>query len=438
MQRLFEPDAYGPEARRDCFWPLPAGKWPRVDGDMFTDFAIVGGGFTGLSAALHLAKAGADALVLEAEQPGWGASGRNGGFCCLGGTMLSHGALARRFGMAAADQFAADERAAIDLVRSLLEQHGINAETHSDGELQLAHSPGAAKAFPAAARLLERHGIKSDILSRRDLAERQVFGPEFHGGLHVKAGFALNPAAYAAGLAQAAAAAGADIRAQSPVQAISHTDGVFHLTTSRGVVTARHLIVATNGYSSDDVPDWLRARFLPMQSNIIVTRPLSPAEQQAQGWSSDLMAYDTRRLLHYFRRLPDGRFLFGMRGGLRADPRTQRHMRRATQQHFTRMFPAWAQVEVPHFWSGLINLTRGGTPYIGPIGDWDRAWAGLGYHGNGVAMGTFAGARLAALALGREQAGPVFSAPLQRFPFGRARRLALPAAFLGSAILDRV
>ncbi len=157
------------------------------------------------------------------------------------------------------------------------------------------------------------------------------------------------------------------------------------------------------------------------------------------------MAYDTRHLLHYFRLLPDGRFLIGTRGNVTATPEGQDAMRAKTQADLARMFPpAWAQVETPHFWSGLLCLTRNLTPpYAGPLGgDWPDAWAGLGYHGNGVAMGTWTGARLADMVLGHGNAGAVHSTPpLARFPpFGPpARRLLLRAAYWGGyQIKDRL
>ncbi len=113
-------------------------------------------------------------------------------------------------------------------------------------------------------------------------------------------------------------------------------------------------------------------------------------------------------------------------------------MRTKTRTDLARMFPAWTDVETPHFWSGLLCLTRKLTPYAGPLGDGPNAWAGLGYHGNGVAMGTWTGARLADLALGRGNAGKIHNAPLTRFPLGPARRLLLRGAYWGYRLRDRL
>lgn len=441
MRRIYEPFAYDSAARAACAWDLPNGDWRAVSGSETAEFAIIGAGYTGLSAALHLARAGAGGvIVLEAESPGWGASGRNGGFCCLGGAMLDNTALARIFGADEALRFFHAQRKAIDLVADLIAEHGIAADTHSDGEVLLAHHPRVLATLKHEAESLGRLGVASTLISGEDLAGLGMAGPEFHGGLHIRLGFALDPGKYAAGLARAAAAAGAEIRVRSPATAIGRDNGKYRLTTPGGSVTARRLILATNGYSSEDLPGWMAGRYLPAQSSVLVTRPLTKAEQAKQGWTSDLMAYDSRALLHYFRLMPDGRFLFGMRGGIRADRGTQARMHRLVRRDFARMFPAWADVETPHGWSGLICMARGLTPYAGPLGDWENAWAGLAYHGNGVAMGTFTGALLADLALGRTP--PLYPAamraPLGRFPLGRYRRGLLAAAYGWYGLRDRV
>ena len=440
MKRLWEPHAYSPAPRARCLWPLEA-DWPALDGDHEAEIAIIGGGYTGLSAALHLAQSGERVMLLEAEAPGWGASGRNGGFCCLGGAMASGAALDRRFGPGAAKDWLQTEKRAIDLVAGLLDEHGIAAETHSDGELVLAHRPRAFNGFASEVEALAQAGIGAEILAPEALAERGAKMAGAHGGLHVRAGFALNPGRYAIGLARAAAAAGADIRAQSPVTRIRAEGRHHQLTTPGGAVRARRLLIATNGYSSEDLPGWLAGRFMPVQSSIIVTRPLTPAEQAAQGWTTDLMAYDSRTLLHYFRLMPDGRFLFGMRGGSRATPAAEARIAANIRADFARLFPAWAGVEINHEWSGLVNLARALTPYVGPVPGMDNAWVSMAYHGNGVAMASYAGALAADLVRGRTPSRrfpAAMQAPLTRFALGRWRRALLAASTPIMALGDRL
>lgn len=430
MTRIWEPRAYADAPRANCAWALDE-DWPALDGDVETDVAVIGGGYTGLSAALHLARAGVAVTVLEAKAPGWGASGRNGGFCCLGGAMAPDALLARRFGRTEADLWFEAQKQAIGLVAGLIDEHGIEAQTHSDGEVVLAHRQRVYQGFGAEAARLEAHGVGAEILPPGALAERGLGAEGLHGGLHIKIGFGLDPGAYAAGLARAALAAGADIRTRSPVTAIQPDQDGHRLITPHGTLRARRLLIATNGYSSEDLPPWLAGRTLPLQSSVIVTRPLSVDERAGQGWTSDLMAYDSRELLHYFRLLPDGRFLFGMRGGYRATAAAEARISRKIRADFAAMFPAWAGVEIAHEWSGLVNLARGMTPFVGPVPGMDNAWIAMAYHGNGVAMASYSGALVASLIRGEAPALPypaVMQAPLARFPLGRHRRALFLAA----------
>ena len=433
--RIYEDYAYSDAARAECIWPRPEGDWPALEGDQQVEIAVIGGGFTGLSAALHLAEAGAEVVVLDAKAPGWGASGRNGGFCTIGGDKLGLRGIRKRFGEDATHAYFSAQKAAVELVAELLERHKLDAQTHSDGELVLAHTPRAMAGLRAEQSEWAELGHPPELIPAEDLKSRGMNGA-FHGGLILPLGFALNPGRYVSGLASAAKKAGANLSAHSPVTQIDHAGTPHVLTTPTARITAKKLIIATNGYSSDGVPDWLTGRYLPVQSNILVTRKLTQDEIAAQGWSTDLMAYDSRNLLHYFRLLPDGRFLFGARGNVGASAEGQAAMRTRMKQHLAAMFPAWRDVETPQFWSGLISLSQDLLPYAGPIGDSTTAWAGLNYHGNGVAMGTWTGARLAEMALGRITELPVHTRPLPRFPFPALRRNYLHAAFVGYRLKD--
>lgn len=225
----------------------------------------------------------------------------------------------------------------------------------------------------------------------------------------------------------------------TPASAIQPDRGGWRVVTPKGSAIARQVIIATNGYSAEDVPHWLRARYMPAQSTIIVTRPITESEQARQGWTSAQMCYDTRILLHYFRLMPDGRFLFGMRGGLKATPRAEADLSRKIRANFHALYPEWRDVEITHEWSGLVCLMRSLHPFAGPVPDMPGVFAALGFHGNGVAMGSYLGARLAETVLGRAASGPVpafLSNPPRRFPLGRYRRSLLTPAYAAAALRD--
>lgn len=440
LNRIYEPAAYGPQGA--CFWAdtVPAHDWPSLPADLTADVAIIGGGFTGLSAALHLAQAGIAPVVLEAQRSGWGASGRNGGFCCLGGAKASDAQLAARFGRDAPLLWHQTERRAVETVDALITDFGMQVDRHSQGETQLAHTAKAWDQMRQQAESVARaYNVTPQLIESADLPAHEM-GGAWHGAMTIPLGFALNPRKYHSGLAKAALGAGAKLFAQSPVQKIDRLNKGWVLATPRGRVTARKVILATNGYSSENLPDWLRGRYLPVQSSVIVTRPLSKEEQAAQGWTTAQMAYDSRKLLHYFRLMPDGRFLFGMRGGLRATPAAQAAIARRIRSDFAAMFPAWRNIEITHEWSGLVCLTASLTPFVGAVPDHPGLYAGLGFHGNGVAMGTEAGRILSALVMGQDPEVPampgILAQPPRRFPLGRHRRALLAPAYWMAETFD--
>lgn len=438
LRRIYNAHTYDTGIPVGSYWDatLPAAPaYPALDCDRRVGVAIIGAGYTGLSAALHLARDHGEApLVIDAAQPGWGASGRNAGFCGFGGAKLGDSAIIRRFGEDDLRAFFSAQKEAVALVRDLTSPGGIEADVQEDGEYCLAHSPRAARALPEmAAGLRQYAGVDCPVLSAEEMHQEGLHGGGFHGGFLLPLGFGLNPGKYAAGLAHLAQQAGAVVHGGTPALSVQQERcGTYAVETPSGRIIADRLIIASNGYSSDNLPDWLRGRYLPVVSHIMVTRPLTEGEKQAQGWTTRRIAYDTRNLLHYFRLLPDNRVLFGMRGTSNITPGSTQQMRRRIRRDFEMMFPALAKAETEYHWSGLVCLTRGLTPYAGQIGDWRRAWTGFGYHGGGVAMATYTGRLIAGIAAGKPCVSPLpelMKVQPSTFPLLSFRRHLLPLAY---------
>ncbi|SMP07446.1 NAD(P)/FAD-dependent oxidoreductase [Shimia sagamensis] len=440
MKRICDPFAYSDGPIENTFWAetVPVSARSALSENITTQVAVIGAGYTGLNTALKLAEAGVDVTVLDAKQIGWGASGRNGGFCCLGGAKASSESLKRRFGSGSLSEYLSAERAAVDHVDSLLSRFDWDVDRHSDGETMLAHNARTAAGFAQEAEdLATLYKKPIDVIAKEDLADHGL-GGGFYGAITTPIGFALNPQKYVSNLAQSAENAGAIIHCDTPVTETRQRGSQWHLTTPQGQVTAKKLVIATNGYSSESTPPWLSGRFLPAQSSVIVTRPITSAEQAAQGWTSRQMSYDSRNLLHYFRLMPDNRFLFGMRGGLSTSQRTSEKIKIRIRQHFEQLFPAWAHIETRYHWSGFVCYSRGQTPFAGRVPGVENLYAGFAYHGNGVAMGSYAGALIAQDILqGSTLTHPdIMQMTPGRFPFGRYRRLAMYPGYLYYGLKD--
>ncbi len=438
MPHLVHPDSLHFNAPVESYWeesadPLGLDLQP-LKQNLHCDVAIIGGGYTGLSAAIELAENGLEVCLLEAGHIGWGASGRNGGFACIGSHKLSYTTMIKRYGLNATKDFYSAMRDSVELVADNATRHNIDIGKHGSGEVTLAHLPNRLEELYKDQEFSKAtFGEDSKLLSVEDLKEQGLHGPHFHGGLKRPTGFGIQPLNYARGLARAAHKAGAKLFPRSKLIRWEQQGGKHILYTDEGRLSAKQVIVATNGYTPEDVSTYHAGRILPAMSNIIVTRPLSDDELQEQGWTTSTMACDSRQLLNYFRLLPNKRFLFGGRGGTDSSNGSAADYRQHITQTFHHLFPAWAKAEITHFWRGHVCLSYDRVPYVGPLDDNKTVWTALAYHGNGVAMGSWSGRTLARMMQNKTantKVPAVITRRLAKFPLPMFRPYYLKGAYL--------
>jgi taurine dehydrogenase large subunit len=426
------------------YWSAVSGPPPADDGVLAgaqeADVAVIGGGYTGLSAAYHLAKGGARVVVLEANRAGWGCSGRNGGFARP--VIGRHGPakMIALWGVETARRVFAEALAALDTVRTLVRDGAIECDVTAEGHLRIAHRASRMAGLAAdAAVWRDQYGYATNLLTADEVRARHLGGPQSHGALHLPDALGLNPLKLSFGMLRLARDAGAAVHSGSPVTGWSK-DGTQHLlATPGGQVRAQHVVVATNGYTAEGLHPATRNRLLPVLSHIIVTRPMTPAEKTAAAFHSSHVITDTRNLLFYFRRLPDDRIMFGGRGQILDSVGSRATQRDFLLKELLRKAPALAGISVEHDWAGWVCITADQMPHVHHAEDDASVVYAIGYQGSGVSFALHAGKLLAdRLASRPVPALPPAFTPLPRFPLPFLRRVAQRAAFAWWRVRDEL
>jgi len=408
-----------------------AAATPALEESIKVDVAIVGAGYTGLSTALHLAERGVSVCVLEANEPGWGASGRNGGQV---NPTLKHDPdeLVRRYGGKQAETLINTVSKSADLVFDLIARHHIDCAPVRKGWMQVSYAESGVAALHARALQWERRGVPVERLDARAVAKRMGSEAFAGGWLDGRAG-AIQPLAYARGLVRAAQAVGVRVHGHSAVSSLQRESGGWQLRTAGGAqVQADQVVLATNGYSGDLWPGMAQS-VLAANSFIVATKPLTGTA--AAGILPGQETVSTaQRLLLYFRRDAYGRLLMGGRG-LFDDPTGPQdfaHLERS----LALLFPQLGPLEFEYRWAGRIAITRDFMPHVHEPAP--GLTLTLGCNGRGIALCTSMGDQLAARLCGScaDFAYPV--TPLQRFPLHGLQRFYIGAGVAWYSLLDRL
>ena len=394
----------------DSYWTDSAAAFAPTPRDMPTrvDVAVIGGGFTGLSAGLAFAKRGAAVAVFEAgNRVAAEASGRNGGHV-NNGLAVDYADVAAKVGPERARGWYHAYDAAVETVARVVRDEAIDCDFLRNGKLKLAIRPNQLDALRRSAERLVQDGVDTDVEVFDAQRVRSEVGSErFHGGLLYKRSAQMHMGRFAHGLATAAERHGASLHTGTSVLSLERL-GRSHehrLLTSRGVVTARQVLLATGasrhgGYASFG---WLRRRIVPIGSFIIVTEPLGA--ERAQALLAGRRTYTTvANIHHYFRLTADHRLVFGGRARFavsnkQSDPASGEILRAGLAETFPQLGP----VRIDYCWGGLVDMTQDRLPHAG---EHDGLYYSMGYSGHGTQMSVHMGERMAALMSGEPDANP--------------------------------
>ena len=404
----------------------PVPSHPALADEARADVAIIGAGYTGLSAALQIAADGRRAVVLEADTVGWGASGRNGGLVS-GKFRVPFHAVAATYGHEQARRLHRTGKQAVGFVEEMISEHGIaSAGFRMCGYVTAAHSAQALAAQRIATEwLASALGDTSSRLCTTEEVAAETGSSTYLGGVLHSAAGSLHPLNYVRGLASAAVGRGARIFERSPAMRVTRDGAEFRVETPHGSVRTRQLVIATNAYSGREAATGnLRRRFIPFRSAIIATAPLSGDALKTILPKGRVVA-DTRRLLRWYR-LVDGRLVFGGRGALGQEDSQVAFDRLAADM--AAAFPQLAGARIDYRWSGLVAMTMDQLPHVGQLED--GMFFAAGYNGTGVAMASLMGRYLAMLTRGDTPELGVIGRPLAPIPL---HALTMPAVKLVTA-----
>ncbi len=399
------------------------------------DAAIIGGGYTGLSAAITLAKRGVNVVLLEAETVGWGASSRNGGMT-LTGLKVPMQTIIKKYGRDLAKELFQASIDSVNTVEEIVKQEDINCGFARTGHLLAANKPKHYEALKDEVDFMAKEfGHKVHLVPPKDL-HSEIGSTVYHGALVDEVSAGLNPAQFVAGLANAAEKAGAMLCARARVTKIQRSQNRFLIETERGSLTAESVFVATSGYTGN-VTKKLQKKIIPVGSFIIATERLSD-DLAHQLSPKNRMIFDYKHYLNYFR-LWDNRMIFGGRAAF--FPENQNTIAQSGEilrREMIQVYPQLKDVNVEFVWGGTLDFAFDMMTHAGEM---DGIYYSLGYAGHGVAMGTHLGKTVAESMLN----GNIKDHPFARFKFPNAplglydgRPWFLPFAGLWHKILDFV
>jgi glycine/D-amino acid oxidase-like deaminating enzyme len=377
------------------------------------DVAIIGGGYTGLSAALTLSKQGVSVAVLEAETIGWGASSRNGGMT-LTGLKPSMQSVIRKYGRDLARQLFQSSLDSVTTVEQIVREENIDCGFARNGHLLTANKPKHYRALMDEVEFMSKEFGHSVVLVPKSEQRAEIGSDRYYGALVDEFSGGLNPAQYVTGLACAAEKAGAGLHARARVRRLERKKNRFFLETERGPLSAESVFVGTSGYTGN-VTKNLQKKIIPIGSFIIATEKL-PDEVAHELSPKNRMIFDFKHYLNYFR-LWDKRMIFGGRAAFFPEnAHTTQRSAKILQREMIQVYPQLRDVQIEYVWGGTLDFAFDKMTHVGED---NGIYYSLGYAGHGVAMATH---------LGKTVAGAMIKGNISEHPFAQIN---FPGAPLG-------
>ncbi|MDX6750370.1 FAD-dependent oxidoreductase [Geminicoccaceae bacterium 1502E] len=366
---------------------------PALEGAIEADVVVIGGGFSGLSTALELARRGRSVTLLEAQAVGWGASGRNNGQVIPTMSAAEPEAIVARYGETG-ERFVRLIADSADVLFRLAEAENIDCEAEQTGWFQPAHSPGRIRLSEKRVEAWRRYGAPAELLDRE--ASTRLLGSDFwHGGMFNRTGGHINPLALARGLADACVRRGVVIFERTPVTGYARSGDGWKIETERGSVTASAVVLATNAYTDERVPGLaprMSRTIVPILSWQMATAPLGDNLRRTILPGRQAVS-DTRGDLRFFRYDARNRLITG--GAVLGPWRAAERVKEIVAGRMAEAFPEMGRPEISHVWSGRVGITRDRFPHLHRLGP--DFWAWTGCNGRGVALSVSLGRELAAV-----------------------------------------
>ncbi len=445
MANLYHQDIYNFNEPIKSYWETTTNaknKYEELKKNIQASIVVIGGGYTGVSCALSLAKNyNEDVIIIEAGHIGWGSSARNAGFCCIPPAKMSVEKMFSKYGKEETRKFFKNTIEGSNFTKDLIVEYNIDCDLTGDCNYEVAPHPSYFESIKKEADIYKNEfGIETKIFSKEEFNEIGHSGEEQFGAFSYKPGFAINPLKFLLGIANEAKNQGVKIYQKSKVTKIEKIRDKYNIIVNDNInIASNKIVMATNGFYKDDLFPKLNNMILPVISNIIITRPLTNEEIMSHNFVTHNPILNIRNLLFYYRLLKDNRFLFGARGDLVGSEKSSLNKSKKMEQQMKKVFPNWKEVEIDFHWRGLVAVTTKFTPSIGKL-EQDEIYYSFGYQANGVNTAPWSGNELAKLIVSNSKnlnISKFFLGLPKKIPFPKLRLFYLKLYLMYCSFIDK-